>query len=300
MKRQSIITTIIAPFTVLDVSAITLLFLSAMPVYGEEPAIAFLKVQYEHSAMLGIDSEKPHQKIDKFILQIGKNHSYYYDPQTYYVDSLRNDPTGSAIYEDTFARLLHESVENKTGDAFQKMKDLGLSAESRYRAIKNFPDSVIIVYDWISPDFYEYKVEMADLKWALQDSTTTVLDYECTLATADYHGRRWKAWFTPEIPVQDGPWQLCGLPGLILKAETEDGTYGFTATGLQQCNEPFKPTYINQDKLFKSKRKTYLKQKDYGRRNRGAMISAMTNGKVNPKNADYKGNDDFIETDYHE
>lgn len=274
-------------------------FSATMIAHADEPTNAFLKAQYEQWSISGNDSNKPYQKVDKFILQMGEGKSYYYDPQTYYVDSLENDPAGRTIYDDTFAKLLQESLENGTADVFDKMEKLGLMAQNRYRAIKNYADSVITVYDWISPDFYEYKVDMSDLKWELADSTTIVLDYECQLATANYHGRRWKAWFAPDIPVPDGPWQLCGLPGLILKAETEDGAYGFTITGIQQCNEAFKPTYINRDKLFNSKRETYLKMKDYGRRNRGAMISAMTNGKINPKSADYKGTDDFIETDYH-
>lgn len=274
--------------------------LSALPASSADPDNAFLKAQYEQWSVIGRNTENPSTKIDKFILQIGEGKSYYYDPQTYFVDSLKNDPAGSVIYDETFGRLLRESVENKTGDAFDKMEKLGLMGKNRYRAIKNFSDSTITVYDWISPDYYEYKVDMRELQWELGDSTEMVLGYECQLATADYHGRHWKVWFAPDIPIQDGPWQLCGLPGLILKAETTDGSYGFTATGLQQCNEQFKPTYINQDKLFKSKRKSYLKQKDYGRRNRGAIISAMTNGKVNPQNADYKGTDDFLETDYHE
>lgn len=267
---------------------------------AEERHEAFLKAQYEQWSILGSGTGKEYTKTDKFILQIGEGTSYYYDPQTYYVDSLMNDPVGRGIYDETFSKLLKESLADNSGNLFQKLDELGLSGKSRYRAIKDFPESKITVYDWISPDFYEYNVDMSDLNWELADSTMTVLGYECNMATADYHGRKWKAWFAPEVPVQDGPWQLCGLPGLIMKAVTDDGLFGFEITGLETCNEMFKQTYINKDKLFKSKRKSYLKMKDYGRRNRGAMISAMTNGKVNPKNADYKGNDDFIETDYNE
>lgn len=40
--------------------------------------------------------------------------------------------------------------------------------------------------------------------------------------------------------------------------------------------------------------------KDYGRRNRAAQVSAMTGGKVNIKQTEYKENIDFLETDYHE
>lgn len=140
---------------------------------------------------------------------------------------------------------------------------------------------------------------MNDLEWEICNSTITVLDYECNLATADYHGRKWHVWFAPDVPVQDGPWQLCGLPGLIMKAETDDGEYGFVITGLQKCHEPFKPILIQEDQLYKTKRKSFLKMKNYSRRNRSAQISAMTGGKVTV-NADYKGKDDYIETDYHE
>lgn len=186
------------------------------------------------------------------------------------------------------------------GNPFDIVRGKGLMAERRYKCQKDFKSNSITVWDTSGADTYQYVVDMNDLSWELCDSTEIVLDYECTLATADYHGRKWKAWFATDIPVQYGPWQLCGLPGLILKAETGDGEYGFIITGLQQCNEPLKPTLINPDKLFKTKRKSFLKIKDYSRRNRSAMISAMTNGKVNPKNADYKGTHDYIETDYHE
>ncbi len=286
----------------------TLIYIVAISVFNsllivaEERPTAYLKAQYTewHKSRDNKGDAEREQKVKehKFILQIGNGESYYYDPQTFYIDSLENDPTGKAIHAQAMDNALHEFM--KTGaDAFAIMREKGLMPESRYKNQKDFQKQIITVWNSNGGDRYQYDVDMNELQWELCDSTATVLDYECNLATADYHGRKWNAWFAPEIPVQDGPWQLCGLPGLIMKATTEDGEYGFMITGLQECNEPFKPILIDENKLYKTKRKSYLKMMDYGRRSRSAQISAMTGGKVNV-NADYKGTDDFIETDYHE
>ncbi len=282
----------------------TILILASLSLscFAEERPTAFLKAQFTEwhkSRDNKGDAEKEHKVTEhKYILQIGNGASYYYDPQTFYVDSLDNDPTGRAIRDQAMSDALQEF--SKTGaDAFAIMREKGLMPESRYKNQKDFQEQSITVWNSNGADRYQYEVDMNDLQWELCDSTVTVLDYECYLATADYHGRRWNTWFAPEIPVQDGPWQLCGLPGLIMKADTEDGEYGFLITGLQECNESFKPILIDEDELYKTKRKSYLKMRDHGRRNRSAQISAMTGGKVKV-NADYKGIDDFIETDYHE
>lgn len=277
---------------------IIICFMVASSVGAEERPIATLKAEYVAVEVTHDKEGKPKEQMKKWILQIAPGKSYYYNPQTFFVDSLKNDPTGKVIYYNAFSDALREFSETGA-DAFAIMRDKGLVPEGDYKCLKDFSTNSMTVWNSNGADRYEYEVEMNDLSWELCDSTSVVLDYECTLATVDYHGRRWNAWFAPEVPVQDGPWQLSGLPGLIMKAETEDGAYTFMITGLQQCNEPFKPNYIDPNRLYKTKRKSYLKMRDYGRRNRSAQIAAMTNGNVKV-NADYTGTDDYLETDYHE
>lgn len=271
----------------------------ALSMVAEDRPVAFMKAQYkEWHKINNAIKDTSYVSENKYVLQIGRGASYYYDPQTYYVDSLENDPSGKAIRDQAMHDALQEFM-NTGADAFGIMREKGLLAESRYKNQKDFQSKTITVWNSDGGDHYQYEVDMSDLNWEICDSTKIILNYDCNLATADYHGRRWNAWFAPEVAVQEGPWQLCGLPGLILEAETEDGEYGFEITGLQQCDESFKPVLIDPDKLFHSPRKAFLKMKDYGRRNRSARISAMTGGKVNV-NADYKGTDDYLETDYHE
>lgn len=81
-------------------------------------------------------------------------------------------------------------------------------------------------------------------QWTLLPDTATILTYRCQKASCRFRGRNYTAWYTTEIPVSEGPWKLCGLPGLILKAEDSRGHYSFLCTGLQQFKES-KPLLFN-------------------------------------------------------
>lgn len=277
--------------------ALAVITLSHLSLSAQDSTIATLKVQYEANQIKELSSDKPQSHTDNFVLQIGSGVSYYYDPQTYYIDSLINDPSGKALRDKIFEDALAEFMRNGT-DAFKIMKEKGMLAKNRYSCLKDFNKNAITVWDRSGSDRYRYDVDMTDLNWELYDSTKTIMGYECHMATTYYHGRKWIAWFAPEISVSEGPWQLCGLPGLIIEATTDDSAYSFIITGLQKCNEPFKNTF-EDDNLFKTSRKSFLKMKDHTRRNRSSQINAMTGGQVVAKNADYTGTDDFLETDYH-
>ena len=290
MKRIQTITFLICYFITTSVFSIL----------AQEENTATFKAQYDeisypHNAKTGERAEKVYRSILQVIP--GKA-SYYYNPQTYYVDSLENDPMGKILLSQAWDEALHTAMEDSSEDLFQLLKSQGVSRESSYRCLKDFITEKIRVWDSNMGDKYRYDVDMNDLVWELGDSIKNVMGYDCQLAYTDYHGRRWEAWFAPEIAIQDGPWQLYGLPGLIMEAISVDGDYKFLIKGFQQCNEQLKNPYESEN-VFISKRKSYLKQKDYTRRNRSAHIAAMTNGAVNVK-ADYTGTDDFLETDYHE
>lgn len=77
----------------------------------------------------------------------------------------------------------------------------GMSRESAYRCLKDFSSEKIRVWDSNMGDKYRYDVDMNDLVWEFGDSIKHIMGYECQLAHADYHGRRWDVWFTPEISI---------------------------------------------------------------------------------------------------
>ncbi|WP_304038501.1 GLPGLI family protein [Mesonia mobilis] len=59
-------------------------------------------------------------------------------------------------------------------------------------------------------------------KWKLIDDCKTILGYECFKAETPFRGRVYEVWYTPEIPIQNGPYKFHGLPGLILEVKRRD------------------------------------------------------------------------------
>jgi GLPGLI family protein len=49
------------------------------------------------------------------------------------------------------------------------------------------------------------------------------------MATCEFRGRQYKAYYSELLPFNTGPWKLTGLPGTILEALTLDGKYAFSA-----------------------------------------------------------------------
>ncbi|MDE6023730.1 MAG: GLPGLI family protein, partial [Muribaculaceae bacterium] len=84
-------------------------------------------------------------------------------------------------------------------------------------------------YDYFGLTHWKCTEPMQKPTWTITDSTRNCMGLDCIMATTQFKGRKWTAWFAPEIPVSDGPWKLWGLPGLILDAYDENHDYEFTA-----------------------------------------------------------------------
>lgn len=188
-----------------------------------EPAI--LECHYEHTKMLDTLTSRSSEQ-DIMILRIGKDVSQFFSYYTHYADSLWNDPKGKVIA----GKLTLEAV--RTRDFSNKP---GIRTTSEY-IYKNYPEGKLSTYGSIVLDCYVIEEDFPSFQWIIIDSTKTIRGYVCQLATTDFRGRSYKAWFTPEIPISDGPWKLSGLPGLILEAYDTENHYHYTLTGVRQTD----------------------------------------------------------------
>lgn len=236
--------------------------------------------------------------INHYILLANGKESKFFSPMTEYIDSLNSTPDGKAKYQEI------------TRNAYLggKMDEMPRK-DGSYYVMKSLPTKTLRYYDSAGLDKFFYEETSEEWNWTIGEATKEILGYECVEASTDFHGRKWTVWFTPEIPVQNGPWKFDGLPGLILKAESESGQYSFEASGIVTTEKIIKPVYLAEEYELTS-RINFLKDKRAFLDNTLSRLNAQLGDISVLKVEDESGNDisgsifasretvDFIETDY--
>ncbi|WET69770.1 GLPGLI family protein [Sphingobacterium sp.] len=81
-----------------------------------------------------------------------------------------------------------------------------------------------------------YEENKADMQWEIHPDTAHIHHFVCQKATTDWGGRKWIAWFTMDIPISDGPYKFCGLPGLVLSISDQDKYFTFDMASISKVN----------------------------------------------------------------
>lgn len=124
---------------------------------------------------------------------------------------------------------------------------------------KNYPlKGKITIVDNIAK-FFIYEDNVLSPKWEIKNENKTILGYKCQKAETNYRGRNWIVWFTPEIPISDGPWKLYGLPGLILQAEDKKDEFNFICVGIRNVTDVNDSLIFDKKNGIKTTRIEYLK-----------------------------------------
>lgn len=154
--------------------------------------------------------------------------------------SLTNDP--SSAMESGKIDLDSEEIQNQ-------LREAGLTSD-QIRAIRSGPtiDSrtqFMLEYDQ-APEFFmttadsvfDIRVGMKNkevlgfprsiLQWELHEEMRDINGYQCQKATINYFGRTFTAWFSPEIPLNAGPYLFSGLPGAIVELNDDHEVYTYS------------------------------------------------------------------------
>lgn len=175
---------------------------------------------------------------DTMALDIGRDWSEYYDWYKPKLDSLSR--LVSTHFEVLFIKENDEELNARLDSGEEEYKNSPRTPESS-KIYKDRKNKTIHTFDdgpevKTGSSYLMLNESVPPMNWTIYSDTATVLNYLCRRATATFRGRAYNAWFTSDIPVNEGPWKLYGLPGLILKAETTDGVFQFTAIGLENVN----------------------------------------------------------------
>jgi GLPGLI family protein len=116
-------------------------------------------------------------------------------------------------------------------------------------------------------DYFKYSTK-DEIQWKLSSETKTYNQYKVQKATANFGGRKWIAWFTNEISINEGPYKFRGLPGLIFEIADTQNQFSFKLVKSYQLDSTYntieflethmtKPLLISLQKLNKLKLEFY-------------------------------------------
>jgi GLPGLI family protein len=178
---------------------------------------------------------------DTMTLDIGSQMSRYYDISRQQRDSIFQsilsglDPNrikDISIINNEEPNYVARSL----GDNYRSNAYHGISEQ----IYKNRKNGNVTMFDVVGlGDRYKGNDPVGVLNWTILPDTASFLDYSCQKATLKFRGRNYEAWFSLQIPINDGPWKFFGLPGLILKVKDTEGQFDFECIGLENLNTPY-------------------------------------------------------------
>ena len=196
------------------------------------------KFTYKIGAKLDLENEN--RNINQNMsLYVGKQKSLYISDVMLKVDSAR-----AAIKKRRGS--FHEIGE------FQKTlpkNKLRYSLQKEYKA-----RNLTYTYSVLPSQSLYYVSSIPIFNWKIRTEQKQILGYTCQKATLNYKGRKYIAWFSAEIPIQNGPWTFSGLPGLIFEIADTQNHYTFDLVGFKKETKSFPKLY---EKAIKTTKKGF-------------------------------------------
>ncbi|WP_144282235.1 GLPGLI family protein [Chryseobacterium echinoideorum] len=154
-------------------------------------------------------------KTEMMLLDIDKEGSSYYSQ-----DKFISDSTAKANLE----KQIKSGSTNFTINRTEKPGQVG------YKVTKTYPELKTFLFLKVSTDSYKIEEDQKP-EWKILPEKQKVGEYNAQKATTKFGGREWTAWFSTDLPFQDGPYKFYGLPGLIVKIEDTTGSHSMTLVG---------------------------------------------------------------------
>ena len=156
------------------------------------------RFSYEYK-FISDSTKKENVSKEMMYLDLTKDGSKFFSREVYIADSIN-----AALMKQANAKQLdRSSFANSSGNVF-------------FKIFKKYPDykTFLIIRNGI--DIYKV-LDERKIDWKILPEKQKIGNWETQKATTEMYGRKWIAWFSTEIPLQDGPYKFHGLPGLIVR-----------------------------------------------------------------------------------
>lgn len=125
---------------------------------------------------------------------------------------------------------IRDSLNKKFGTNFSYTDMTGQVVK---RKINSFDNENFIN---IKNGYYTFKT-IDKINWTIADEIKKVENYTLQKATTKFGGRSWTAWFCKDIPFNEGPFKLRGLPGLIFELSDAKKNFLYTLVKSRELPE---------------------------------------------------------------
>ena len=191
-------------------------------------------------------------KTEWMYLDISKTGSKYYSKSTFESDSIVQESIKKQMASG--ARNISVSRQRQGG-------------EINYEVEKTYPEYKTYLIGSVGNDAYKV-LEDRKLTWKISAEKKQLGEFKVQKATADFAGRNWTAWFTTDVPIQDGPYKFSGLPGLIVDISDQTGSHKMELKGIkkmslipqEELNTQGKDIPFTKKKPLEVNRQQYVKQ----------------------------------------
>lgn len=157
---------------------------------------------------------------------------------------------------------------------FDRTQMQNLRSNLQFTVEKDLTNQSVVYKSRIGRDNYSYS-ETPVFEWKILPETVKIGNYQTQKAEAKFGGRTWYAWFTQEIPLQDGPYKFSGLPGLIVKVQDEKGDYSFDLMQTKKIAEIYQP--LNRGQVISLSKSKYTEMEKKIQKDPASFINATRN-----------------------
>ena len=150
-------------------------------------------------------------------------------------------------------QILKNRKREKSAADFAKLQSQIPQTSLYYSIFKHYPSAEMSFTESVATDEFRYSQDMNLFNWNIEEERKQIAGYNAQKATTTFAGRDYIAWFTPEIPIPDGPYKFNGLPGLILEIRDTKDYYVFELIRFEELEEPRVIEFLTEEYISTSK-----------------------------------------------